>query len=249
MDKSVNITLIIAGTLVLLALIGVWASFQLSPYSQTNTISSNGAAEISAVPDKVSLYFNVETKGNDSKTANDKNAEIVDNLITALVKEGFERKDIQTMNYNIYEDFQWTQSGRNSLGWKAVHTVTVKMPTSQTDKIGDAIDAGVNSGAALSYINFELSQELENQYKAQAIRLAAEDAKLKAQALAEGSGNELGKLVSISNQEFGYQPWRVYDYAADASMEQNVAAAKSATSIQPGEQTITAQVSVVYKIN
>jgi uncharacterized protein YggE len=202
------------------------------------------------VPDKVSLNFNVETKGATSKEANDKNAEIVDDLITALVKEGFARADIQTTGFSIYEDIQWTQSGSKSLGWKATHSVIVKMSTTQTDKIGEAIDAGINANATLSYINFELSQELENKYKAEAIKLAAEDARTKAQSMAEGLDKTLGKLVSVSDSSFNYNPWRVYDYAVGATAMENADMAKSATtSIQPSEQTITAQVSVVYKLN
>ena len=232
----------------LIALIVVMAIFQFSP-GQSNTISSNGVSEISAIPDKVSLNFNVETKGATSKEANDKNAEIVDELITALVKEGFERADIQTTGFSIYEDIQWTQSGQKSLGWKATHSVIVKMSTTQTDKIGEAIDAGINANATLSYINFELSQELENQYKAEAIKLAAEDARLKAESMASGLDKKLGKLVSVSDSSFDYYPWRVYDYAEGAGAGENADMAKSATSIQPSEQTITAQVSVTYKIN
>jgi uncharacterized protein YggE len=249
MEKSTNITLIIAGTIILLALIGVYTAFQLSPSSQMNVITANGMSEISVSPDKVGLYFNVETKGNDSKSANDANSKITDALITALVKEGFERKDIQTVSLNIYEDFEYTQYRTTSKGWKAVHSIVVKMNTSQTDKIGDVIDAGINSGATLSYINFELSQGLENQYKAQAIKLASEDAKTKAEAMVAGQGRTLGKLVSISDSSFNYNPWRVYDYALGASATENVAMAKSATSIQPSSQTISAQVSVSYRIN
>lgn len=250
MEKAIKISLIIAVTLIVLALIGVYTAFQLSPSAQSNVITANGMSEITVVPDKVSLYFNVETKGADSKTANDKNAEIVDNLITALVKQGFNRADIQTTGFNIYEDFEWTTSGRHSLGYKAVHTVVVKMPTSNTDKIGSAIDAGVGANAVLSYINFELSQELENTYKAQAIKLAAEDAKAKAQSMADGLDKSLGKLVSVSDSSFNYAPWRMYDYAAGATMSENADSAKvAATNIQPSEQTISAQVSVVYKIN
>lgn len=249
MEKSTNITLIIAGTVILLALIGVYTAFQLSPSSQMNVITSNGMSEISVSPDKVGLYFNVQTKGNDSKSANDKNSIIADAVITALVKQGFERKDIQTQNYQIYEDFQYTQYSTTSKGWIATQSIVVKMNTSQADKIGNAIDAGINAGATLSYINFELSQELENQYKAQAIKLASEDAKTKAEAMVAGQGRTLGKLVSITDSSFNYYPWRAYDYAAGASVTENVAMAKSATSIQPSSQTISAQVSVSYRIN
>ena len=248
MEKQIKITLIIAGTLIALALLATYTIFQTSPLAQANTITSNGFSEISIVPDKVGVYFSVETKGLDSKAANDLNSEIVDDLITALVKEGFERKDIQTTGFNIYEEFEWINNKRKSVGWKAVHSVIVQMSTSQSDKIGKAIDAGIDAGATVSHINFELSQELENQYKAEAIKLASEDAKVKAEAMVEGQGRKLGRLVSISDSSFNYYPWRAYDYALSSSTDENIELAKAATSIQPGERKISAQVSVGYKI-
>jgi len=248
MEKSIKITSIITGTIIILALLIVYTIVQLSP-NQTNTLTTNGMAEISVIPNEVSLYFNVETTGADSKTANDKNSEIVNNLIDALVAEGFSKEDIQTTNFNIYEDFDWTQSGRKSLGYKATHTVVVKMSTNEADKIGSAIDAGVNANATLSYINFELSQELKNQYKAEAIKLAAEDARVKAEAMADGLDRKVGGIISVSDSSFNYNPWRMYAYDTAMSSAENMVVAKEATtSIQPSEQTISAQVSVVYRI-
>jgi uncharacterized protein YggE len=161
----------------------------------------------------------------------------------------FEKEEIQTTNFQIYEDMEWTPSGRRSLGWKAIHSLVLKMNSSETEKIGSAIDRGVESGAILSYINFELSSDLETKFKAQAIRAATEDAKLKAEALAEGSGNSLGKLVSLSDQNFGYSPWIAYDSVKDATVPQEMDGARVATTIQPEERVISAQVSAVFKIN
>jgi uncharacterized protein YggE len=121
------------------------------------------------------------------------------------------------------------------------------MSTSESDKIGTAIDAGVDAGAAISYINFELSPEKQNQYKSEAIKQAAEDARIKAEALANGVDKELGKLVSVSEGSFGYDPWRVYGAVSGAS---DAAMAKEATTeIQPSEQEVSASVTVVYKLN
>ena len=246
MEKSVKITLIIVGAIILLALIGLSAVSLLAPVSTANTISANGMSELSVVPDKVSLNFNVETKGSDAKEATDKNSEIVDDLITNLVKQGFNRADIQTSGFSVYEDFVWTQNTQRSVGFKATHQIIVKMNTSQTDKIGDAIDAGIDANATLSYINFELSQDLENKYKAQAIEMAAKDAKTKAESLARGLDRQLGKLISVSDSSFNYSPWIYYDSVASSG---GIAELKqAATNIQPSERTISASVSVVYSI-
>ncbi len=244
-DQSVQMTLIIVGAVVLLALAGGYAVFQMMPPSG-NVVSVQGNSQIKAIPDLVTVYFSVETKGTDAKDAKDKNAEIVDAVVTNLVKAGFERADIVTENFNVYPEYSWMNSQQKILDYKATHNIRVEMPTSESDKIGDAIDAGVDGGALISYINFELTVAKQNEYKALAFKQAAEDATIKAQALASGVGKKLGKLVSISSNEFYYQPWRMY--SNDAMASGGAEAKAAATTIQPGEQDVNAQVSVSYKI-
>jgi len=115
-DNSVKITGMIIGAVVILALLAVYVFFQANP---TETITANGVATISATPDLVSIYFNVETNGSTAKEAKDANSKIADDIITALVKEGFERKDITTQNFNVYEDYEWTRDKRVFKGYKA----------------------------------------------------------------------------------------------------------------------------------
>jgi uncharacterized protein YggE len=187
----------------------------------------------------------VQTKGNDAKEAKDKNSEIVDKAITNLVKLGFERKDIITENFNVYPEYDWVNGQRIDKGYSATHSLKVQISTDKMEMIGDAIDAGVDAGAGISYINFELSMEKQNQYKAEALEAATLDAKTKAEAIASGLGKSLGRIVSVSTSDFGYSPWNIY-YGAEMA---SAADAKLATtSIQPGQQTVTARVSVLYRI-
>ncbi len=244
MESSVKITLIIAGAVIALALIGIYSFFQLLP---TQTVNANGIATIKAVPDLVSVYFNVETNATTAQEAKDKNAEITDNIITALIKQGFERSDIVTENFNLYPEYNYEDGKQNLEGYKVIHSLKVQFSTDKTEKIGSVIDAGVDAGASIGYINFELSAEKQNEYKAQALKLAAEDARIKAESIAEGLGKSIGSIYSISSSDFDYYPWRIYE--ATASSEAGVAEAKqAATDIQPGEKEITARVSVVFKL-
>ncbi len=243
MDNSVKITLIIVSAIILLVLIGLLVYFQMKP---SQTVNVDGLAEIKAVPDKVAIYFNVLTEGKTSKEANDKNAEIVDNAITELIKQGFERKEITTENFNIYPQYSWSGGKQQIIGYQATHTLKVEFSTDKTDKIGGAIDAGVNAGAGISYINFELSLAKQNEYKKQALEQATLDAKSKVEGIASGLGKKAGRLVSISSSDFGYYPWRLYgveDAVGSAEM-----AKEAATNIQPGEETISARVNVVYAL-
>jgi uncharacterized protein len=213
-------------------------------------ITSNGVSQLTVDPDLVSIYFNVETNASTAKEAKDLNNEIVDKVVASLIREGFDRKEIETMNFNVYEDIQWTYDGKTSKrvsnGYKASYTIRVKFSTEDRDKIGSAIDAGIDNGAMLSYINFELSKELENKFKAEALKSATQDAKIKASAMAEGLGAKIGDIISVTNYDFGYSPWLAYDNRATAMVE--VDSAKVATSIQPRNQNINAQVTVSFEL-
>ncbi len=240
-DNSVKIAGMIVGAILVVALLGFWA---FSTTVSGETVSSNGVAEVKVVPDLVSVYFNVETTGDNAKTAKDANAVIVDRVVTALLKEGFARDEITTENFNVYEDFDWSDGGRTSLGFKATHSIKVELSTD--GEIGDVIDAGIDAGAMLSYINFGLSRELENQYKAEALKLAAQDARVKAEAIASGLGMKLGDVVSTSSSDFDYYPWLAYETASAGS--DSVRGAKVETEIQAGERTVQGRVSVAYEL-
>jgi hypothetical protein len=249
MSNSVKITLIIAGTIILLALIGygfVYGIFNVN----SNTISVNGQSTIKVSPDLVTIYFNVETNGSTAKEAKDANSIIVNALTSNIIALGFEEADIQTQSLNIYENTVWENEKYVSRGFKASHQIKVEMSTNSASKISDVIDAGVNAGALLQYINFELTNDKQNEYKAQALKEAGEDAKTKAEAIATGLGKRVGKLVSVSTSSYDYRPWNIYTASADVSMmKEDVAEAKvAAGNIQPGSQEVTGYLSVVYKI-
>jgi uncharacterized protein YggE len=244
MDKSVQKTWIIVGGIVFLAILGLAA---FSSFSLNNTVTGNGQATVKVVPDLIGVYFNVETSGTTSQQATEANSEIVDSLTSKLTDLGLSKSQIQTTGFSVYPDYDWVNGQRVSKGYKATHSIRVELETSDSAKIGNVIDAGVSAGAGISYINFELSQSKQNTYKAQALKLATEDAKIKAQAIADGLGKRIGRLVSVSDNNFNYYPYALYKSAGSASMDAEEARAAT-TDIQPGEQEVSASITAIYKL-
>jgi uncharacterized protein YggE len=248
MEKSVQITLAIVGGIIILALLGVYMFNQVLFPITGQKITVEGNSVIKITPDIVTVYFNVETNGSTAKEAKDANSLITDDLITALIKQGFERADIQTQSLNIYEDIRWENNRQKSYGFKASHQIKVELSTNQADKIGDVIDAGVDAGALLQWINFELSSAKQSEYKAQALKEAGQDARTKAQAMAEGLGLKVGGIVSVSTSNWQYNPWNVYTSSLGGVREDAIMAKQASTNIQPGTQEVSAYMQVVYKI-
>ncbi len=241
MDSGVQKTLIIVGGILLaIVIVFMFSKYLFNP----STISSSGTATIEVLPDFVSVYFSIDTKGTTADEASDKNSEIVNKMKTALLLAGINEDEIKTQNFNVYPNYDYSSSGQRINGYSASHSLKVEIDVGEKDKVGNVIDAGIGAGAGVSYINFELNDANQNKYKVEAIKLATEDARLKAEALAVGSGSSLGSLVSVSSNEWGYVPW----LAASEAAVGGKSGADVATSITPSEQEISASVTAVFRI-
>lgn len=240
-DKSVWITLIIVAGAIAISLV-IYSGVNL--FAEKKTVSAEGRSEIKVQPDVVGIYFNIQTEGKTADEARNKNSEIVEKMKSSLKEEGFSDSEIQTQSFNIYPKYDYSGRDQRITGYTATHSIRVEVDAGETEKIGKAIDRGVDAGAGINYINYELDPENQKEYKTEAIRLATEDARAKAKALAEGAGQRLGDIVSVSTSDFGYSPWRIFSAEGSATAED----AKASTDIQPSEQTINARVTAVFEI-
>jgi uncharacterized protein YggE len=66
-DKSVQITALIVGGILILALIANSFFSSLSP--SQNSISVNGMSTVKTIPDIITVNFNLETRGDSSERA------------------------------------------------------------------------------------------------------------------------------------------------------------------------------------
>lgn len=216
------------------------------PQQDKKTVNTNGQAILEVQPDQAVVYVSIETLKDTAQVSKDNNNQIVEDIYSALYALGIERESVETSNFNIYEEFDWTEEGRVSKGFKTVHTL--KITTEEFDDIGEIVDAAIEVGqdsVRISRINFDLSDEKQKEYKKQALAEASKDAKEKAEAIAEGLGTQLGDLVSISDATYDYRPYPLYDVAmAEAkTLEETVS-----TQISPQKLEIRADVQVTYEI-
>lgn len=240
-NNAIIVSSIISGVILVIALSLIF--FGSSSSGNTNVVTVEGVGSVKVMPDVLTVNLRVETLEDLSKDAKDKNAEIMEKVIAALIAEGFERKDLITENFNIYEEFDWSEGGRESLGFRATHGVSVELGAEETEKLGVVIDSAVDAGATIGYMNFALSTELQNKHKAEAMKVAASDAKVKAESVAEGFDSSLGKLVSVQVNNFEYYPWMAYGAMEDSAMMKS-----AATDIQVGEKEVSARVSATYRL-
>ena len=248
MEKQVQITLIIVGAVFLLAILA-FAYFRFN--SADNTITVNGEATTEVAPDLITVYFNVQTTGTTSQEASDANTVIVNKLTDNIVALGFSNSDLKTQSFSIYPNYDYSQSKPVFTGYTATNSLKMEIPIAEKDKTSSVVDAGTSAGAGISYINFELTPALQQSAKTAAIKNASDDANVKAQAIAAGFNKRLGRLVSVSLDQFNYYPRTVYA-SSDSSGGGTVGAAEAkqaAANINPSEQEVSAYVTATYKLN
>lgn len=202
-------------------------------------ISVTGLGEVTGTPDTLTMMFGVSVLRPTVSQAVTVAADKANAVIAALKAQGVAEDDIQTANYSIYPEYNYSQTGQELIGYRIDNTVTAKIRN--LDSSGAVIDAVAAAGGddvRVSGVTFAIEDDAE---LLQAGRTAAwADARAKAEQLAELAGVTLGEPVAIS--EVISQPPIIFPFARDAAAE------GGDTPIEPGQQTVTVTLSVEFAI-
>lgn len=228
----------VAIAVVLIALVLTGAFIYIDTTSATIDVIGN--AVLSEKPDKAVIYFRIETLKDTSEEASKEIAKIAEEITRALYFAGISKEQITTHSYTIYLERVWTNNEYKEKGYRA--TQTIKVEIQEFGETGRIVDLGVNNGALIDYINFELSEEKQNQLKTETLKQASKNAKEKAEGIAQGLGKRLGRIISVHTNDYNYYPYRFYEAGSAKTLEQAV------TEINPDELDIRATVTVRFKI-
>ncbi len=213
-----------------------------------NTISVTGVGKVEAVPDLGTVTIGVLSQGSTAVLVKDQNNEKVNKVIEFIKAQGVSDKDISTSQFSFYPIQDYNNGTSRITGYQGNQSVTVKVRgvDKSQDQLNKILDGAVNNGA--NEINgISLTVEKPEDLQSQAKKLAIDDAKKKAQELADQAGLKLGKIVSLSENSGGY-PIPMY-YGTDSVMNMAGGAAKSvAPDIQTGSQEIVATMSIVFEL-
>ncbi|MDO8648024.1 MAG: SIMPL domain-containing protein [Candidatus Diapherotrites archaeon] len=212
--------------------------------NQARLLSVSGTVLKTTAPDKATVVFSVETTDKHASKSQSDNAELAAKVMAALKNAGIADKDIKTVSYNLNEEFQWNETLRKSesIGYRTTNSVQVSL--TDLSKTGSVIDAAVQAGANnVSSVSFGLSSDKESALKIQALKEAAEAAKVKAESIASGLGITVGQVYSAQESSNYYIP-NYKNYA----MESAAPSAGVSTPITPGDIEFSATVSVQFEI-
>jgi len=208
-----------------------------------DTISITGYAEVSAKPDVAQITISVLSENKDLGIATEDNNVKINNIIAFLKENNIEDKDIKTSMYNISPRYEYYNDYRNRYlaGYDVSQSLVVKIR--DLNIVGDVITGSTSNGAnEISSLSFIIDND--DALKAQVKKEAIADAKNKAEDLAKDLGISLSEIIGF--YENSYTP--VVTSYNKVMMGAGSLEDSTAPSIQTGENTITSNIAIVYKI-
>ncbi len=226
--------------LCLIAALAPLAAAQAADLPHTITVS--GAGEVKGVPDQVQLSAGVTTTAVTAAAALAENARKMNGVFATLKRLGVPEKSIQTSNFSVspqYPPYNQNATGpQHIVGYQVSNQVDVTLDDVKT--LGPALDALVGSGAnQINSVSFSIRDPAV--LLAAAREAAIADAVKRAQTYTHAAGVSLGSVVSI--QEGTIETPRPMD-----RMALMAAPVSMATPTAAGEQSVTANVTVVFEI-
>jgi hypothetical protein len=193
------------------------------------TITVNGNGSVTTVPDRATFGFTIDTRAKTATAALAQNSADAAAVIAALKAAGVSAANLQTSQVSLMP--QTSQDGTTIVGYVAQNSVTVRTALGAA---GTIVDAAVGAGAnGVSGPSLDVADQ-STLYR-DALHKAIDDAKLKAQSLADAAGLSLGAVQSIS--EGGS--------ASPIPMTDKMSAA-GGVPVEAGTQQIQASATVTY---
>ena len=229
-------------TAIILALV---LALSLSAALADSTISVSGSGEVQIPADVAVVSLGVNARNAEAPRAQAEANEIIARIREALTGAGFAEDDINTGYVNLYGIYDYSSYGGSEkiTGYNATSSLAVRV--TDMSRVGEVIDLAFGAGAnMLDGVSFSVKDDTAA--RAEALKMAVEDAKSKAAVLAEAAGFTDLKIENI--QENG-----VYAYDSGANnfsakaVGEEAYAGDAATVIHAAKISVNANIVITFE--
>ena len=173
---------------------------------QQNTIPeppvvvTSGEGLIQATPDRAWITVSAESRAGNPRDAQRRNADAMMPVIDKLRAGGIPAEAIRTIGYDLQQEWDFVNNQRVSRGYVARNTIEVRVDN--VSRVGELLEMAVGSGAtSVGGVRFDLKDRAK--LEREALRLAVEDARARADAAAAGAGRSIDRVLRIDAQSAG----------------------------------------------
>jgi len=173
--------------------------------SQHPIVVTQGEATIKKAPDQAWLSIATETREAKADDARRKNAEIMIAIQTDLRAAGLLADAIRTTSYSLAPEIEW-KNGRGTVRGYVVHN-QIEIRIDDLDRLSNVIDeVNATRSTTLSVSGLRFALKNHQAAETEALQLAVQAARVRAQAIAEGAQRSLGEIVRVEEQHLGSIP-------------------------------------------
>lgn len=206
-------------------------------------LSVTGSGTVLVESDLAIVTVGVQETSKDVLEAQSTVNEKIAAIKQALLDAGVEESEINTDSINIYANYDYSDNTEVIVGYTARNSLSVR--NTDMDNVGSLIDAAFAAGAN-TLDNVQFTVQDDTQAREQALTMAVEDARRKADVLASAAGLQVASIERIS--EGGVS---VYDsmrnYAADTVMAAEESGG-AGTLVQAALVSVDATVSMEFEL-
>jgi uncharacterized protein len=204
------------------------------PGAPASGITVVGTGSVQSVPDVSEWSFGVHAEAETAEAALHESSAETKHLLEALRRAGVAKDDLRTQQVSLWPDMR---EGGNVAGYTASNSVQATVRGMA--KAGAIVDAAVGAGANEVWGPSFRDSDARGRFE-EAAAAAYDDARRKAEALAEKAGVSLGRPVAITETSGGNV------YGVDNG---GAELARADVPIEPGKQESQVNLTVTFAIS
>jgi len=235
------------GVLFLIPRVNSWGAAEFKDIPQ---LTVRGEASIFKPADQMEVSLGVVTEADTSLEALDQNNQHMHEVIAHLQALGLDETDYQTGRFHIRPVYPKPLKAHEEEESVKIHHYevvnTIQIKTQKISLIDKIIGAAVKGGAnQVDRINFNLSNP--QPYRAEAIKVAAQNALTDASELASVMGVKLKRIISLSLDHWQQFPAPLMIFKEGEAGGRH-SERRGEDALQQGEAEIHATVNVIFEI-
>lgn len=206
-------------------------------------ISVTGEGKVTAPPDRAALQLGVQVRHEDLAEARSEVTRRSNAILQHLASLGIEERHVNATDINTMPEYRWDKEQETQVltGYSVQRSIDLALM--DLSLLSTVIEGSADAGAN-RITPPQLSHSREAELRRDALRLATEDARANARAIAETLGGTLGAVRDIST---GGSP-RPVPMAKDMMMRASAESAGADASYVAGDQTFEARVSATFNL-
>ncbi|TRZ52395.1 DUF541 domain-containing protein [bacterium] len=211
--------------------------------SRSSELAVVGEGKVEAIPDTAYIDAGITVDKAASVDAAQKSINDTNNkIISALKAIGIEKTDIQTSNYSISPNYNYTNNQNVLDGYNGNVTLIIK---SRDPQMASKVIEAVTSAGANQIQGSRFVVDKPELYREQARNAAIKNAKDQAVKIAKDLGIKLGKITNIVESTSAND----LTYSKALPVSGGGMGGGGGVNIEPGSQTVTSEVTLYFEKN